>query len=748
MQRLVSATVMLVVLLASGSAGAVELSVWALQGDLGFTPISLAYNTTDGRLLIAGSQIVEWERGATVGTVLVADGVWGGTPFGCAYIPSRDTYMVSDRTAAAIMEVVPGVAGQTPTLYNDVTVANPNYWPAGGMPFDGTYAYYKAQWTGVEQTVRRFTVAGTNGVDSEAVPYAAFQVWSSSGPSQEMTLDSAGTLHLSARNSVVVDNKGIYRWDDTAGALVPIIQRPAIMAHTGESNANIYGMAFDAQDNLYFYDIYSGYILKLDRWGSLTTFLTNDEVRDFMGDPAMSVHPSYMIVVGGDLVFMTGNVSGHILAARLPVVAPDMVTVPGTDYEVSGPTYAYEIGKYEITNAQYCQFLNDAEAVQQVDPADPRCTNMWFEPASGDVYMTDVTIYPQGSEWYNRTLYKTSDFPDSKIKYDPIQAPGFRFYVLPEFDQHPVGTVSWFGAAKFCNWLTVTEGLGAAEICYREGTSRHDWYALTASDWMNQGLLDSERLDLVRNYRGYRLPMDGVNVDNGGPGVAHSWNMDANPYNEWYKAAAFDPAAPDTVRPGPGDFEMVQPDHWTYGFGADTITPADANKGNTGYPPGHPLAETTPVGWYDGVNQLFDSTVTNDTGNYYGLYDMCANMHEWINDTALEAPWDSTYRCARGGKWTNSSDSWVTTSIRVIYTARYYAENSLGFRVARSYGYGDFDGDGDHDAADYAFFADAMAGPADPIPPGLGYEACDYDGNDRVDLGDFSRLQQLLGANP
>jgi hypothetical protein len=306
--------------------------------------------------------------------------------------------------------------------------------------------------------------------------------------------------------------------------------------------------------------------------------------------------------------------------------------------------------------------------------------------------------------------------------------------------------VSWFGAAKFCNWLTLDAGMDASQTCYHEGTSRYDWYAITASDWSANGLLDEERLDLVRNYRGYRLPMDGANVDYGGPGVAHSWNMDANPYNEWYKAAAFDPNAPDTVRNGPGDSEVVQPDHWIFGYGADTNTNADGNLGNHGFAP--PFNETTPVGFYDGVNTLADGTVTNDTSNRYGLYDMCGNVAEWINDTALEYPWDSTYRGTRGGRWASSDPKWATDSIRVIATARYFAENNIGFRVARSPGYGDFDGDGSVNLDDFAFFAEAATGPVTTIPPGLGYEACDYNGDGHVDLLDFARFQGLFDAPP
>ena len=177
--------------------------------------------------------------------------------------------------------------------------------------------------------MHRFTLDGATGTDTEYIPYSAFQVLQSTGPSQQMTVNSSGTLHLSARNSTVKPNKGIYYWHEAGAQLVPIIQEPAIKAHTGEDNATIYGMAFDAQDTLYFYEIYSSSVLRLDRWGNLSTFLTDDDIKDFMGDPDLSVHLSWMIVVGNELVFSSGNQSGHILTARLPVIDDyDLVTIP------------------------------------------------------------------------------------------------------------------------------------------------------------------------------------------------------------------------------------------------------------------------------------------------------------------------------------------------------------------------------------------------------------------------------------
>ncbi|HUU17353.1 MAG TPA: hypothetical protein VM243_06735 [Phycisphaerae bacterium] len=68
--------------------------------------------------------------------------------------------------------------------------------------------------------------------------------------------------------------------------------------------------------------------------------------------------------------------------------------------------------------------------------------------------------------------------------------------------------------------------------------------------------------------------------------------------------------------------------------------------------------------------------------------------------------------------------------------------------MARSTGYGDFDGDDDVDPDDYAFLAPAMTGPQNEVTPGSGYEAGDYDADNHVDLRDFGRFQELYGRTP
>jgi formylglycine-generating enzyme required for sulfatase activity len=87
--------------------------------------------------------------------------------------------------------------------------------------------------------------------------------------------------------------------------------------------------------------------------------------------------------------------------------------------------YAYQIGKYEVTNAQYGAFLNAKGASN-----------------SGAIYnssMTGTGITQTGSSG------------------------NFSYSVTSGFENKPVVYVSWFDAARFTNWLHNGQGTGSME---------------------------------------------------------------------------------------------------------------------------------------------------------------------------------------------------------------------------------------------------------------------------------------------
>jgi formylglycine-generating enzyme required for sulfatase activity len=111
-------------------------------------------------------------------------------------------------------------------------------------------------------------------------------------------------------------------------------------------------------------------------------------------------------------------------------VTIDYVSVgnPGNTADGNGygaVAYAYQIGKYEVTNAQYGAFLN-AKGVSN----------------SNGIYnssMTSTGITQTGSSG------------------------NFSYSVTSGFENKPVVHVSWFDAARFTNWLHNGQGTGSME---------------------------------------------------------------------------------------------------------------------------------------------------------------------------------------------------------------------------------------------------------------------------------------------
>jgi formylglycine-generating enzyme required for sulfatase activity len=277
--------------------------------------------------------------------------------------------------------------------------------------------------------------------------------------------------------------------------------------------------------------------------------------------------------------------------AAVPYDSTDSAT-----QQPNGPEYSFNMGRYEVTVAQYMAFLNDAEANQ----GNERGANLSFL-ANGDVGLP----IEDADRVFSLAANNANGFFNYGISYHAGQPVGSRYGYDSAFAQHPIVGVSWYGAVKFCNWLTIDQGLPLAERVYNEGSGSGDWRPKVAT----QPLTSEQRRELVDSYAGFRLPMD----ENG--------NTGAGAFNEWHKAAAWD-----------GDAMVDR----VYGFGRDVLTTSDANWLSSG-----DLWETgtTPVGYYNGINPD-----TNTNENYYGIYDLSGNAMEWMQD------WDiGGRRTERGG---------------------------------------------------------------------------------------------------
>jgi formylglycine-generating enzyme required for sulfatase activity len=362
------------------------------------------------------------------------------------------------------------------------------------------------------------------------------------------------------------------------------------------------------------------------------------------------------------------------------------VTVPASDAQPGGPAYDYEVAVTEVTNAQYMVFLNDAEfhnEEQNPGLGNERGANLKFRqpPFGGDVGL----IIGDGGD-----VDAVFDLSRSLLTYDDALAIGQRFGVTPGKEDHPIVGASWIGAVKYLNWLTIDQGLGLAVRCYAEGESELDWFPWTIGDEIGgsqaatnamRDLTEAERLEWVTEFRGFRLLMDQGGTDVGAD------NAVPRPYNEWYKAAAWDPDAPDVPRdvfPGfPFEEHTVPIDHWVHSFGRDPLTDADANYRESGDPfddPNPAVIATTPVGYYDGTDHggVFPTTANN---NRYGIHDMSGNAWELLNDQVTITDSLTPDRALAGGSY-RSNNMQVSSANRGDIgpgTTR----PVVGFRVAR-----------------------------------------------------------------
>lgn len=336
--------------------------------------------------------------------------------------------------------------------------------------------------------------------------------------------------------------------------------------------------------------------------------------------------------------------TGGVLSAKVPMFyrvvhwprqTNEMMLVAGGG-QPQGPSYDFYMAKYEVRNEEFAEFLNNAQA----NTNNPRGANMYFAD-SGDVYMDNSQ---QGDE----SLF---DISYSRLLYNINNAVGSRYTVYNDYIGHPIVGMSWYGALKYCNWLTINSGRGEAQQCHSEGMHRTNWHPanLTYEQWADD-FDDLERLEWIQDYSGFRLPMD-------------DYTEAANYYNEFYKAAAWNGAS-----------------NSVYAFGRNSIDGQDANYGASGDPFEAFAIETTPVGYYNGTDHGA-TFQTRANANFYGIYDLSGNVKEWMSDHDLPG---SENRQPRGGGW-RSVSSTCETSVRGATMGAAWSDDNTGFRVVTTH---------------------------------------------------------------
>ena len=133
---------------------------------------------------------------------------------------------------------------------------------------------------------------------------------------------------------------------------------------------------------------------------------------------------------------LTLAVTSALITSASASITMDLVNVgnPGNAADTTGygaVSYAYQIGKHEVTNAQYATFLN---------AADPNGAN-----ANG-VYNASMGSNARGG-----------------ITYTAGAASGAKYTLRTSMGDKPVNYVSWYDAARFANWMMNGQGAGSTE---------------------------------------------------------------------------------------------------------------------------------------------------------------------------------------------------------------------------------------------------------------------------------------------
>lgn len=286
--------------------------------------------------------------------------------------------------------------------------------------------------------------------------------------------------------------------------------------------------------------------------------------------------------------------SGLAASRAHAAVAIEMVTVgdPGNAPNADGlgaVPYAYRIGTYEITIGQYADFLN---AVAASDPYG----------LYNEMMATAVTV---------AGIERSGD--SGSHRYRVIGSP-----------LRPITYVSWWDAARFCNWLHNGQGSGSTE----EGA----------------------------------YPLDGA-VDGVPPKASANARFTIPTESEWFKAGYFKG----------GD---ANAGYWAYATQSDTPPGNDPLGGpnQANYRAAGVFCTTQQQAFHETASYLTDVGAFSGSISAYGTFDQQGNVQEWNDLTGVSDP----ARGLRGGSWYQGL---FFLKYRNAASTPTYENNSTGFRV-------------------------------------------------------------------
>ncbi len=279
---------------------------------------------------------------------------------------------------------------------------------------------------------------------------------------------------------------------------------------------------------------------------------------------------------------------GGIVIDTVPVGDPGNANDPATGNLYGGVGYTYNIGKFEVTIAQYTAFLNAVAATDTYALYNPTIA---FDPNSSGIARSGIS---------------------GSYTYKVIGSPN-----------HPVTYVSWGDAARFANWLhngqpagaqnasTTEDGAytlnGATSVAALNAVSRNvgaKWFIPSDNEWYKAAYYQpSAQAGDADNYWNFPMRTNSVPYSDQPPGTT-----------------------PANTRVG----NFFQDD------GA-------ANGYDDGF------AVTGSASYSSSQNYLTDVGAYSSSPSYYGTFDQGGNVWEW--NEGLVSLSNGSYRATRGGSW-------------------------------------------------------------------------------------------------